>query len=399
MERENPTARTGGATPTIERPPNVRPQPPTPPAPPTPAPTQPAAQQPGPSGLRLRTYVAVAGVAALASAVVSVPVALLDDDGAAPATEQTAPTLASTSAPDGVVAAIAADVSPSVVRIDVASAAGRGAGSGVIYSSAGHIITNAHVVGDRTEVTVTLADGESVTGEVLGADPMSDIAVVRVAGADLPVPAYAQEAPQVGETAIAIGSPFGLDGSVTAGVVSALNRTLATQQGPQVDMIQTDAAINPGNSGGALVDARGRIIGINTAIFSRGGDNAGIGFAIPVPTATAIADQLIENGAVEHAFLGIQGQTVDRQVAELYGLPVSEGAVVAAVTDGTPAADAGLQRGDIIVAMDERSITSMEELSGRIQRQQPGTTIGLTIHRGDDQLTLDVELAARPDRP
>jgi putative serine protease PepD len=128
----------------------------------------------------------VAGVAALASAVVSVPVALLDDDGAAPATEQTAPTLASTSAPDGVVAAIAADVSPSVVRIDVASAAGRGAGSGVIYSSAGHIITNAHVVGDRTEVTVTLADGESVTGEVLGADPMSDIAVVRIAGADLP---------------------------------------------------------------------------------------------------------------------------------------------------------------------------------------------------------------------
>jgi S1-C subfamily serine protease len=341
----------------------------------------------------------VAAVAALASAAVSVPVALLDDDGTPPASEQTAPTLASTSTPDGVVAAIAADVSPSVVRIDVASASGRGAGSGVLYSPEGHIITNAHVVGDRTEVAVTLADGERLAGEVLGADPMSDVAVVKIPGSYLPVPAYAQDTPQVGETAIAIGSPFGLDGSVTAGVVSALNRTFATRQGPQVDMIQTDAAINPGNSGGALVDGRGRIIGINTAIFSRGGDSAGIGFAIPVATATAIADQLIATGAVEHAFLGIQGQSVDRQVAELYGLPVSEGAVVVAVSEGTPADEAGLQRGDIIVAMDGRDITSMEELSGRIQRQQPGSTISLTIQRDGEELTIEVELASRPDQP
>jgi serine protease Do len=341
----------------------------------------------------------VAAVAALASAAVSVPVALLDDDGTPVAAEQTAPTLASASTPDGVVAAIAADVSPSVVRIDVASAAGRGAGSGVIYSPDGHIITNAHVVGDSTEVAVTLADGERLTGEILGADPMSDIAVIQIAGEDLPVPAYAQEGPQVGETAIAIGSPFGLDGSVTAGVVSALNRTFATRQGPQVDMIQTDAAINPGNSGGALVDGRGQIIGINTAIFSRGGDSAGIGFAVPVATATAIADQLIATGEVEHAFLGIQGQTVDPQVAELYGLPVSEGAVVAEVGDGTPADAAGLRRGDIITALDGRPITSMEELSGRIQRQQPGTTIELTVQRDSDELTVEVELAVRPDRP
>jgi S1-C subfamily serine protease len=398
MERETPTPRAGRGVPTIERPASDRPQPPTPPVPP-PAPTRPAAHDRPPTGLRLRAYVAVAAVAALASAAVSIPVALLDDDGTPPATEQTAPTLASTSTTDGIVAAIAADVSPSVVRIDVDSAAGRGAGSGVIYSSDGHIITNAHVVGDSTEVAVTLADGERLTGEVLGADPMSDIAVVQLPGSDLPVPAYAQDAPQVGETAIAIGSPFGLDGSVTAGVVSALNRTFATRQGPQVDMIQTDAAINPGNSGGALVDGRGHIIGINTAIFSRGGDSAGIGFAIPVATATAIADQLIATGEVEHAFLGIQGQTVDRQVAELYDLPVSQGAVVAEVSDGTPAEDAGLQRGDIIVAMDGRPITSMEELSGRIQRQQAGSTISLTIRRDGDELIVDVELAARPEQP
>src|SRR6056297_2054740 len=376
--------------------------PPPPPAPPTPPQTTAAASasaRPEPSGLRLRAYVAVAAVAALVSTAVSLPVALLDDRGDTPAAEQTTPTLASASTPDGVVAAIAADVSPSVVRIDVTSAAGQGAGSGVIYSSEGHIITNAHVVRDSSEVMVTLADGERVRGEVLGADRMSDVAVVQVPGDDLPVPAYAQDALRVGETAIAIGSPFGLDGSVTAGVISALNRTFSTQQGPQVDMIQTDAAINPGNSGGALVDARGQIIGINTAIFSRGGDSAGIGFAIPVETATAIADQLIDRGEVQHAFLGIQGQSVDRQVAELYSLPVEEGAVVVDVGDDTPAADAGLERGDIIVAMDGRPITSMEELTGRIHREQPGNEVSLSVQRGEDELTLEVELGDRPDRP
>lgn len=348
-------------------------------------------------GLRLGSYVAVAAVAAFVSAGVAVPALLLDDAGA-PSTGEPAAAASFDPGADGVVAAIAADVSPSVVRIDVSSAAGQGAGSGVIYSSEGHVITNAHVVGDSSEVAVTLADGERVAGEVLGADPTSDIAVIRIPVGDLPVPLYSQDPVQVGETAIAIGSPFGLDGSVTAGVVSALNRTFSTPQGPQVDMIQTDAAINPGNSGGALVDARGRIIGINTAIFSRGGDNAGIGFAIPVGTATAIADQLVQDGTVQHAFLGIQGQSVDLQVAELYGLPVSQGAVVAAVTDGTPAAEAGLRRGDIIVALDGRPVVSMEELTGHIQRQQPGETVSLDIHRGDEQLTLDVQLAARPDR-
>ncbi|MFP4148915.1 MAG: S1C family serine protease [Nitriliruptoraceae bacterium] len=382
------------------------PTPPTPPAtaqqpPPPPRSAPSGSTAPAAGGMRLRSYVAVGALAAVVSAGVAVPATLLVADAPEPAAEETEraePTLTSTSGTEGVVAAIAADVSPSVVRIDVATAAGQGAGSGVVYSSEGHILTNAHVVRDSEEVTVTLADGERVTGEVLGADRMSDIAVVRVADGDLPVPAYSEDDVKVGETAIAIGSPFGLDGSVTAGVVSALNRTLTTQQGPQVDMIQTDAAINPGNSGGALVDGQGRIIGINTAIFSRGGDSAGIGFAIPVDTATAIADQIIEDGQVQHAFLGIQGQSVDAQVAELYGLPVSEGAVVVAVGRDTPAAEAGLQRGDIVVAIDDDEVSSMEELSGRIQRRQPGETVSLSLYRGDEQLTVEVELRERPER-
>lgn len=354
-------------------------------------------------GLPLRSYVAVAAVAALASAAVVVPTVLTEDDAALsgsaapPVTERLEE--GSVDAGGSLVAAIAARVSPSVVRIDVASnGIGQGSGSGVLYSSDGHVITNAHVVQDAPTVTVTLPDGQRFDGEVLGTDPVSDIAVVDIDGTDLPVPAYGAGDVRVGETAIAIGSPFGLDGSVTAGVVSALNRTVTTRQGPQVDMIQTDAAINPGNSGGALVNGRGEIIGINTAIFSQGGDNAGIGFAIPVETARAIADQIIENGEVRHAFLGIQGQTVDRQVAELYGLPVSQGAVVAAVVEGTPAAEAGLQRGDIIVAMDGREIRSMPELAGLIQRQQPGDTVEMTVRRGGEELTLDVTLQARPDR-
>lgn len=352
-------------------------------------------------GLPLRSYVAVAAVAALTSAGVAVPLTLLDDEPAATAgTDATAPAPAAGSiegieAGDSLVSAIAAQVGPSVVRIDVPN---KGAGSGVVYSSDGRIITNAHVVGQATTVSVTLPDGERYEGEVLGADPTSDIAVVDIGATDLPVPTFAESGSRVGDTAIAIGSPFGLDGSVTAGVVSALNRTFTTPNGPQVDMIQTDAAINPGNSGGALVNGRGEIIGINTAIFSRGGDNAGIGFAIPVETARAIADQLIEHGEVQHAFLGIQGQTVDPQVAELYGLPVSAGAVVAAVVEGTPAAEAGLQRGDIITALGGRDITSMEMLAGLIQRHQPGDTVELTVHRGGEELALEVTLRARPDQ-
>ena len=351
-------------------------------------------------GLPFRSYVAVAAVAALASAGVAVPVTMLDDDGAtatseAPASAPAPDTSGEVEAGDSLVSTIAAQVSPSVVRIDVPN---QGSGSGVVYSPEGQIITNAHVVGSAGTVSVTLPDGERYEGEVLGADPTSDIAVVDIEGTDLPVPSYADGAIRVGDTAIAIGSPFGLDGSVTAGVVSALNRTLTTPNGPQVDMIQTDAAINPGNSGGALVNGRGEVIGINTAIFSTGGDNAGIGFAVPVETARAIADQLIETGEVQHAFLGIQGQTVDPQVAELYGLPVSEGAVVAGVVEGTPAAEAGLQRGDIITGLDDRDITSMEMLAGLIQRQQPGDTVELTVRRGSEDLTLEVTLGERPDR-
>jgi S1-C subfamily serine protease len=368
------------------------------PAAPPPPPPPPGASAPA-TGLSWRHYVAVAAVAALASAAVVVPVTLLDEDPAPVA----APTdtadddvaqLPGQSGGDELVSAIAAQVSPSVVRVDT----GGGSGSGVIYTADGYVLTNAHVVGTATAATVTSPDGERFDARVVGADARSDIAVLDVDADGLPVPDFATTAPAVGSTAIAIGSPFGLDGSVTAGVVSATNRTIgAAGGGPLVDMIQTDAAINPGNSGGALVDARGRVIGINTAIYSRGGDSAGIGFAIPMATVEAVADQLIETGEVRHAFLGIQGQTVDPQVAELYGLAATAGAVVAAVEPGTPAADAGLRQGDIITGFDDREVASMEELAGLIQTRQPDDVVTLTIIRDGDESSVEVTLTERPD--
>ena len=347
-----------------------------------------------------KQYLAVAAVAAVSSAAVAVPLTLTGDEPvatsqAAGETGGTQPTV--TIEPgDSLVSAIAKRVSPSVVRIDVQGQQGNGSGSGVIYTADGTIITNAHVVNGAARVAVTLPDGSRQPAEVLGADTRSDIAVLRIDASDLPVPSFAEAAPEVGDDAVAIGSPFGLDGSVTAGIVSAVNRTVGTPGAPLVDMIQTDAAINPGNSGGALVNAEGQVVGINTAILSPGGGNDGIGFAIPIETARAIADQLIENGEVQHAFLGITGQDVDTDVAELYGLPVDSGAVIATVAAGTPAEEAGLQRGDIITAIDGDSVRSMQELAGRIQRYAPGDAVTLTVHRGSEELTLDVTLGEQP---
>jgi serine protease Do len=195
---------------------------------------------------------------------------------------------------------------------------------------------------------------------------------------------------------VAIGSPFGLDGSVTAGVISAVNRTVSGPTAALVDMIQTDAAINPGNSGGALVNSRAEVVGINTAIFSRGGDSAGIGFAIPIATVQDIATQLVETGEVRAGFLGVSGQDVDPQVAELYGLSVTEGAVLAQVVPGSPAEAAGLQRGDIVVAVDGREVTSMAELAGLVSRTRPGTTAELTVVREGAERTVEVTLGDRP---
>lgn len=384
-----------------------QPSPPPPPAP--------DAQQPRP-GLPLRSYIAIALTAALAAAAVVVPSQFLDDD---PAATESAP---ESSAPgddpaadepgedaaadpgvadplpgsrDGsLVATVAQRVSPSVVRINI----GRlGSGSGVVLDAEGRIVTNAHVVQNSAQVEVVTPDGDTLTGDVLGTDPLTDIAVVQVDRTDLPVPDWTTEEPDIGELAVAIGSPFGLDGTVTAGIVSALGRTLQGRSTTLTDLIQTDAAINPGNSGGALVNGAGEVIGINTAIISGSGANDGIGFAVPSSTALNVAEDLIEFGEVRAGFIGIEGQTVDPEVARLYNLPVESGAVIAAVQPDSPAADAGLQRGDIIVSLDGEQIDSMAALASRVQRMEPDTTVTLgVIRQGEGEIDVELTLGERP---
>ncbi|MFP5308101.1 MAG: S1C family serine protease [Actinomycetes bacterium] len=376
-------------------------------APAAPPSAYPGARDGAVAGLGWRRSLATVALGALGAAAVVVPTQVLgaptSAPAAAPGDEPTAGALAGGDAPDladvprdSLVAAVAAQVSPSVVRIDVP---GGGAGSGVIVDADGTIVTNAHVVARASAVTVTTPDGERLDGEVVGADVATDVAVVRVDGGDLPAAALADATPTVGETVVAIGSPFGLDGSVTAGVVSAVNRTVSGPTAALVDMIQTDAAINPGNSGGALVDTRGEVVGINTAIFSRGGDSAGIGFAIPIATVRDIATQLVETGEVRAGFLGVSGQDVDPQVAELYGLPVTSGAVLAEVVPGSPADEAGLRRGDIVVGVDGRDVGSMAELAGLVSRTRPGETVTIDVVRDGEEVSLDVTLGERPQAP
>ncbi|HVM19301.1 MAG TPA: trypsin-like peptidase domain-containing protein, partial [Egibacteraceae bacterium] len=261
----------------------------------------------------------------------------------------------------------------------------------------GYVLTNAHVVDNAAQVRVTLPDGTVHDAEVTGTDPASDLAVVHIEDASgLPVADFAERTPRVGDLAVAIGSPFGLEGSVTSGIVSALNRTLPGGGQTLVNMIQTDAAINPGNSGGALANADGEVIGINTAILSRSGANNGIGFAIPATTALPIAEQLIDQGYAEHAQLGIQGQDVDPEAADLYGLGTNTGALVVEVAPGSAAADAGLQRGDIITALDGEAVTSMGDLAGLISSRSPGDEVTVTIMRSGEEQALDVTLGAAP---
>jgi S1-C subfamily serine protease len=363
-----------------------------------------------------RSAVVAALVAAVVSAGVAVPVTLaVSDRSAAPA--EVADTAAGgaggaggagtqgttgtdgTSGTDGTAAAdlpgagtpglsvveVAEVVAPSVARVDVRTPRGQGAGSAVVYRAEGYLLTNAHVVSGATQVAVTLPDGTRLDAEVVGGDGQTDLAVLRVdpsdvAGGALPAATFAAEPPRVGETAVAIGSPFDLDGSVTAGVVSGLGRSIPGT--PLADLIQTDAPINPGNSGGALVNDRAEVIGINTAILPAGPTargNIGIGFAIPITTATHLADQIIDEGVIRHAQLGVQGQDVDPRVAELYGLPVTQGALIVDVGVGSGADDAGLVRGDIVTAVDGEAVASMAELAAQIRRRSPGDEVTLTV--------------------
>lgn len=278
------------------------------------------------------------------------------------------------------VAAVARALGPSVVKIETTD----GLGSGVIYDAQGLILTNAHVVGGASAVDVVFSDGSTVDGRVLGGDELTDVAVVSIDPPEgMAVADLAEDGPDVGQVAVAMGSPFGLEQTVTSGVVSAVGRPVDNPQGAVVEMIQTDAPINPGNSGGALADQAGQVIGINTLIFSQSGENNGIGFAIPIQTALEVAERVIEGRPLERGFLGVStGPAADGQ----------PGAVVEDVVGGSPADDAGLARGDRIVGVDGVELKDSLELAARIQSYEPGDVVELQVERDGAAVSVDVTL-------
>ncbi|HEX6256718.1 MAG TPA: trypsin-like peptidase domain-containing protein [Euzebyales bacterium] len=304
----------------------------------------------------------------------------------------------------GTVARVAAAVLPSVVRINQAMTdrfEGAGNGSGVVYRSDGLIVTNNHVVEAPGGIEVVFADGRSMAAEIVGTDPLNDLAVIRVDRDDLtPIVLGGSPKPRVGDLAIAVGSPFGLDATVTVGVVSALGRGI--HAGPEgggdgvylPEVLQTDAPINPGNSGGALVDRSGHLMGVNSAILTSGqAANAGVGFAIPVDTVVDVADELIATGRVRHPLLGVSGGPVGGQAAERLG--VGAGAWIHEVTPGTPAARAGLAPDDVIVGVDDRAIASMEELSIAIRDRDVGDRVTIAYVRSRERRRVEVVLVER----
>ncbi len=286
-----------------------------------------------------------------------------------------------------------------------------GVGSGVIYDSQGHILTNDHVVAGATSLSVSLPDGRSFDAKIVGEDPQTDLAVVQIQGTNLPVAQLGDSSQlQVGEWVVAIGNALALPGgpTVTQGVVSALNRTVQEppnqttgQAGPFLyDVIQTDASINPGNSGGALVNLQGQVVGINTLIAGAaepGVQAQGIGFAIAINTAKPIADQLVATGKVVHPFIGIGYTDLTPSLARQLGVPAgTKGIVVAQVVSGSPASQSGLKQGDVITQVDGHDITSDSTLGQYLQNKKPGDVITLTVQRGTQSLQVKVTLGTMP---
>jgi putative serine protease PepD len=289
--------------------------------------------------------------------------------------------------------AVARAVLPAVVELQVSSAGQQGTGSGVVLRSDGYILTNAHVVEGATRITVTLQSGERVDAELVGSDATDDLAVVRVAKTGLQAATVGRSASlAVGQRVIAVGSSFGLEGSVTEGIVSALHRVVLTGGPGQdssdlIDAIQTDAAINPGNSGGALADDRGRVIGITTAIESSSGANAGVGFAVPIDRAVQVADQLIAGRQVTVSYLGVSGGAEDGD---------GQGARIQQVSPGGPAAEAGLRSGDLVTRVGDHTVRSWEDLVLAIRQLEAGSTVEVRMRRGSAEQTLQVMVGSRP---
>jgi len=296
------------------------------------------------------------------------------------------------------VVAAAARVSPAVVKIEVhgrRAARGRsepdgGAGSGFVFTPDGFILTNSHVVHGAREIEVTLLDGRHLLAAPVGDDPDTDLAVVRVQASDLaPADFSDSRRLRVGQLVVAIGNPFGFQYTVTAGVVSALGRSLRTRSGRLIDsVIQTDAALNPGNSGGPLVDARGRVVGVNTAVILPA---QGLCFAIPIHTAEFVVPRLIQDGVVRRSYLGVGGHNAQlaRRVVVALGLPAARGVLVLSVERDSPAARAGLAEGDIVVTFDAEPVRDMDDLHRLLTAERAGRPARLGVLRRGERLELE----------
>ncbi|MGW5240819.1 S1C family serine protease [Monashia sp. NPDC004114] len=408
--------------------------PPTPPAPPVP-PTFQGGPKPPRKDRRIgQTAVTALLAAALASGGTYAAIQLSEQNTSVNTTptatstnnQQTSPTVNQGSATSPDWTAVAKAVGPSVVSINVTMQQGEAAGSGVIYDKQGHILTNNHVVEGASgngAITVTLADGRTYNATVVGTDPSTDLAVIKLSSvpSDItPISLGNSDGLVVGDPVMAVGNPLGLSGTVTTGIVSALDRPVSTapeeqqqqqdpfgqQQGSNgsaadtvvTNAIQTSAAINPGNSGGALVNAKGELIGINSSIASLGSGsggqsgNIGIGFAIPVKEAKSIADQLIKSGKAEHAFLGVS----TRDTVAQDGSAKRAGAQIAAVTSGTPAANAGLKEGDVVIAVDGNPVDSSTALVAQVRERTAGDKVTLTVLRDGKRQEVQVTLAVKP---
>jgi Do/DeqQ family serine protease len=272
----------------------------------------------------------------------------------------------------------------------------QGLGSGVIVSPEGYILTNNHVIEGAKEIVVTLSDSRRVVAQVIGADPDTDLAVLRIKLERLPVITLGNsDASLVGDRVLAIGNPFGVGQTVTSGIVSALGRN---QLGINTfeNFIQTDAAINPGNSGGALVDVNGHLIGINTAIYSRSGGNMGIGFAIPVSTARQVLEGIVRDGQVVRGWVGIEPMALTPELAETFGLKQTEGVIVTGVLQNGPAANAGLRPGDLLLKVSGQPVKNVGELLTQVAALTPGKSAKLEVVRRNQNLSLDVTPSQRP---
>jgi Do/DeqQ family serine protease len=332
-----------------------------------------------------------------------------------------APAGAPSAAAPGSLSAAAKKASPAVVSINTSKAAPRhprsndpwfrfffgdqadqpqvGLGSGVIVSSDGYILTNNHVVEGADEIEITLNDSRHARGKVIGTDPDTDLAVLKIELDKLPAIVLGNSDDlQVGDQVLAIGNPFGVGQTVTSGIVSALGRNQLGINNFE-NFIQTDAAINPGNSGGALIDVNGNLQGVNTAIYSRSGGSMGIGFAIPVSMAKIVLEGIVKDGQVRRGWIGVEPNELSPELAETFGVKADSGVIITGVLQNGPAAKAGIRPGDVITSVGEKRTDSVQALLTAVAGLKPGTSARFALQRGTDKMELDVTPGLRPRTP